>query len=55
MINETNGKCPKTDHLKLRHNNNKIKHPKTQIISYHPSMTIINIIILIDYHKKLSY
>jgi hypothetical protein len=33
----------------------KLAHPKTQIISYNLSMTNINIVTLINYHKILSY
>ncbi len=54
-----NGTHLKTDNSNLGHiHGHKPKkmtqYSKTQIISYHPSMTNINTTRLIDYHKILS-
>jgi hypothetical protein len=57
MIDEKNGTRPEIDHFNFGHvdihNWEKTTCQKIQIISYHLSMTYINIIRVIDYHEIL--
>jgi hypothetical protein len=57
MIDKKNGICPRIYNLNFGHvdihNQEKMTHPKIQIISHHPSMTDINIIRVVNYHEIL--